>query len=447
MVHEFLYKQNAPDRTKAPGSSRTEFEHDTATPVDGNSASPTLMRKTSCACGGGCPDCRSAGPSNMKVSHPNDAAEAEADRVADSVMRLGGADHVTGTGSVSIQTKRATASTAGVPVTNDIGNRISSSNGRSLDPEPRGFMESRFGADFSQIRIHTGSEAASLSQELNADAFTVGSDIYFGEGRYDVGSQSGKSLLAHELAHTLQQTGAPTTIHRKVRVQPGVDLSSMSDGKDGDVYTYPEPVRDKALDFEILTSMLHSPRIFTLGEKTTKEAKLALASHVIAREGVVSFAKNKKYKFAAGEAGFKMNEDYWTWGGGKFKSKPGVDLIKARADLNVHPEKYAIGCAAATQLTVKGGAESDSVSGTTSDPKDWIPGESGFLKNPGWDGADNGLQGENIIYVGGKRFWGHFKDEVAIKPYSEWVAQVKSWNNTEPVLAEDRTWPDKGLKT
>jgi hypothetical protein len=426
-VHEFLYKQNASDRTNAPGSFRTEPDHALTTPVEGNSTAPKLMRKASCACGGGCPACQSAGASDLKVSHPNDPAEVEADRVADSVMRIGRADHVKRTeGPVSIQTKRVSASSAAVPVASAIGNRINSSSGRSLDPESRGFMESRFGADFSQVRIHTGSEAASLSHELSADAFTLGQDIYFGKGQYDVGSESGKSLLAHELAHTLQQPGSATTIHRKVRVQPGVDLSSMSDGKDGDVYTYPEPVRNKALDFEILTSMLHSPRIFTLGEKTTQEAKLALASHIIAREGVVSFAKNKRYRFAAGEAGFKMNEDYWTWGGGKFKSKPGVDLIKARADLNVHPEQYVIGCAAATQLTVKGGAESDSIAGTTSDPKDWIPGEAGFLKNPGWDGGDNGLQGENIIYVGGKRFWGHFKDEVAIKPYSEWVAQVKA---------------------
>jgi len=308
-------------------------------------------------------------------------------------------------------------------------------------------METRFGADLGHVRVHTDGESARLNQELNANAFTFGSDIYFGEGQYDVGSQSGKSLLAHELAHTLQQPDAANTIHRKIKVQPGVDFSTLSWTKEGNVYSKPEPIRDKALDLEILTSMLSSPRIFEIGEKTTAEAKLALGLHVIAREGVVKFARAKKYKFAAGAAGFHMNPKYWTWGHGRFKSKPDVDVNEARKDLNVHPEEYTIGCAAATQLTVKGGGESDAVTDQTADPHDWIPGEAGFLENPGWNGEDNGLRGENLIYLGHQQFWGHFEDDIAIKLYTAWLAQVRSWDKTEPVLSEDRMYPEAGLKT
>jgi hypothetical protein len=82
-----------------------------------------------------------------------------------------------------------------------------SSAGRALDPGVRGEMESGFGADLSGVRVHTDAAAGSAASALNARAFTTGSDVYFGSGQYDAGSTSGKTLLAHELAHTLQGGG------------------------------------------------------------------------------------------------------------------------------------------------------------------------------------------------------------------------------------------------
>jgi hypothetical protein len=82
--------------------------------------------------------------------------------------------------------------------------------GRPLDEEVKGFMEPRFGNDFSSVRIHTGSNAVQMNQELQAQAFTHGSDVYFNEGKYNPGSNEGKQLLAHELTHVVQQTGAKT---------------------------------------------------------------------------------------------------------------------------------------------------------------------------------------------------------------------------------------------
>ena len=77
--------------------------------------------------------------------------------------------------------------------------------GSALKKETRSFMESRFGADLSNIRIHTGNTADQLSRQLNAAAFTIGDDIYFSEGRYSPDTVKGKQLLAHELTHTIQQ--------------------------------------------------------------------------------------------------------------------------------------------------------------------------------------------------------------------------------------------------
>ncbi|MDH3976493.1 MAG: DUF4157 domain-containing protein [Deltaproteobacteria bacterium] len=82
--------------------------------------------------------------------------------------------------------------------------------GRPLPESDRSFFEPRFGADFSNVRIHTGSDAGQLSRQLGAQAFTVGKDVYFGEGRYDPGSTQGKRLMGHELTHVVQQGGAAT---------------------------------------------------------------------------------------------------------------------------------------------------------------------------------------------------------------------------------------------
>ena len=71
-------------------------------------------------------------------------------------------------------------------------------------------MEAAFDVDLSAVRIHTGSQAASLSRDLGAHAFTTGQDIFFGHREYDPGSLKGRELLAHELTHVVQQgSGMP----------------------------------------------------------------------------------------------------------------------------------------------------------------------------------------------------------------------------------------------
>ena len=77
--------------------------------------------------------------------------------------------------------------------------------GQPLQSDLRSRMESAFGYDFSQVRVHTDSNAASLASEVNARAFTIGSDIAFGAGEYQPGNLIGDALLAHELAHVVQQ--------------------------------------------------------------------------------------------------------------------------------------------------------------------------------------------------------------------------------------------------
>ena len=80
--------------------------------------------------------------------------------------------------------------------------------GRPLDPVAGGRIGQSLGADFSQVRVHTDRTADLLNRSLNAKAFTVGSDIFFSRGKYSPGSPGGQRLLAHELTHVVQQSGA-----------------------------------------------------------------------------------------------------------------------------------------------------------------------------------------------------------------------------------------------
>ena len=89
--------------------------------------------------------------------------------------------------------------------------------GEKIDPSTRTQMEQGFGADFDKVHIHTGSRAVQMNKELGAAAFTHGKDIYFNEGNYNPSSREGKHLLAHELTHTIQQTGmAPLQVQMTV---------------------------------------------------------------------------------------------------------------------------------------------------------------------------------------------------------------------------------------
>src|SRR5438067_12993549 len=86
---------------------------------------------------------------------------------------------------------------------------VGSGGGTALDRETRGFMESRLGADFSDVRVHTDAKASESARSVQAHAYTVGSDVVFQSGQYAPESDSGKRMLAHELSHVVQQRSGP----------------------------------------------------------------------------------------------------------------------------------------------------------------------------------------------------------------------------------------------
>ncbi len=204
----------------------------------------------------------------LEVSQPDDPQEREADAVADSVMRMAdpvtapsapseeerderalrspivqrtpmhgllsrqeGAGGFASArcdedaGSVAVQAKstddarstRMRPSARGPPSSESGASSIDSAqgfesalvsskgSGSALPGDVRRSMEERFGADFGDVRIHTGGAAEQLSSGIRAHAFTHGQDIYFNAGKYDPSSATGGRLLAHELTHTIQQ--------------------------------------------------------------------------------------------------------------------------------------------------------------------------------------------------------------------------------------------------
>jgi hypothetical protein len=133
----------------------------------------------------------------LTVNTPGDRYEQEADAVSEQVVQGGGQ-----------QVMRQTGAGAGMAAPPGFSDQLHAAGSGSALPEgTRRNMEQGFGADFSGVRIHTGEQAAQLNNSISARAFTLGSDIYFNQGAYAPHSAEGQRLLAHELTHTIQQSG------------------------------------------------------------------------------------------------------------------------------------------------------------------------------------------------------------------------------------------------
>ena len=179
---------------------------------------PGVMQRK-CVCGGSagmsgaCADCRQKQflgkplQAKLRINEPGDAYEQEADRLAEQVMRMPEVDvneRPNDVGSPLVQRRTPDGGTAVAevpPIVHDVLN----SPGQPLNAVTRAFFEPRFGHDFSQVRVHAGERAEQSALELNAFAYTVGRNVVFGSGQYLPGTMEGTRLLAHELAHVIQQ--------------------------------------------------------------------------------------------------------------------------------------------------------------------------------------------------------------------------------------------------
>jgi hypothetical protein len=112
-------------------------------------------------------------------------------------------------------------------------------SGQPLDAEVRRTMEQRFRHDFSRVRVHTDAQAAASARNLHALAYTMGEDIVFGPGKYQPQSFLGRALIAHELAHTIQQRWASSTMISNNKLEDVADEAASNILLDQNVYIPP----------------------------------------------------------------------------------------------------------------------------------------------------------------------------------------------------------------
>lgn len=154
----------------------------------------------------------------LNLSEKTDVYEQQADAIAEKIT--GGANNETfpaendSEGYTATEHSRTLSLSGNEGASAEKGIAVSHSTGSNMDGSTKAFMESRFGFEFSNIKIHNDEEAAQMNRQLNAKAFTAGNDIYFDQGQYNPATAEGKFLLAHELTHTLQQDNAES-IQRK----------------------------------------------------------------------------------------------------------------------------------------------------------------------------------------------------------------------------------------
>ena len=151
----------------------------------------------------------------LEVGSASDAHEKEADRVANEIVSAPGLTYPKRADYPTIHTSRGQLARAAAPAAEsappvDVGAALQAP-GQALDPHTRAFMESRFGHDFSDVRVHTDTAAAASASSLNARAYTVGRDVVFASGEYAPAAQGGR-LLAHELAHVVQQSAGEPVV-------------------------------------------------------------------------------------------------------------------------------------------------------------------------------------------------------------------------------------------
>src|SRR5271170_7050745 len=158
----------------------------------------------------------------LAVGPVDDPLEREADRVADQIMQKPASELAVSASQAQVSRKCAACEEdeslqalrtkrAGPQVAADQGvgtvPDVLRSPGRPLDPASRAYFGPRFGRDFSQVRIYDGAEAAASARAIGALAYTVGSNIVFGNGQYAPETAEGTKLIAHDLTHVVQQCG------------------------------------------------------------------------------------------------------------------------------------------------------------------------------------------------------------------------------------------------
>jgi hypothetical protein len=250
-----------------------------------------LQRK--CACGAPsygnaeCTECTRKGSAlqrKLTIGASNDPLEQEADRVAGQVVSDSTRQRMRNTpfGIQRFRDHNAGDADAATPAS--VGEAVST-GGRPLEAGLRDDLEHRFGYDFSSVRVHSGMLAERSARDVAANAYTVGNQIVFGAGQFDPGTTNGRRLLAHELTHVIQQTGAGALALQRDKKEGSEEKKDVSPS----AQVKPDPgtayfhivVRDSGLDLGggVLVSDLAAAKATLMKRKVDKPWTLVLSIH------------------------------------------------------------------------------------------------------------------------------------------------------------------------
>ena len=175
-----------------------------------------------CSCGGTCPRCQPASQrGGLRLSQPGDALERQADSVAGRIAA--GDRGPFDLGAAAMRPMRAPAGSAPAAAPAALREGVAST-GRALDAATRVDLEARFGSDFGDVRVHSDASAARSAARIGARAYAFGRDIVFGAGQYAPATSAGRRLLAHELAHVLQQRAGAAPLGATVWRAPTISI-------------------------------------------------------------------------------------------------------------------------------------------------------------------------------------------------------------------------------
>jgi hypothetical protein len=353
--------------------------------------------------------------------------------------------------------------------------------GKPLSGSERSFFEPRLGTDLSGVRVHDGPQAHDAANSINARAFTLGKDIAFAKGEYSPGTEGGNRLMAHELAHVMQRPSVPL-VQRKILfmgedlpfhmdvvekfikkslversvvdvasdLEKEVNISGGIDKKDSasiDIGIFRVILNDfyrgmNETTREILQEMLASPRNFCLDGSSYKEAFDNLKEHIRAREQIIKKTDDVSFEFATKDK-LRTNPEYWD---GQFL-KDESEKLEAAEDFFINPDKYAVGCKMAARATAIAGSGTVNFKTLNNCPYyDWVPGDFGWIinKDP-VSSREDGDEGENLIYLGGNRFWGLTGDGSLKMDRGWWLGEVAGWGNKGAEFDGRRDFPMTGL--
>ncbi|UWZ82855.1 eCIS core domain-containing protein [Occallatibacter riparius] len=223
----------------------------------------------------------------LAIGAVHDPLEAQADHVADRVMRM---PEPAGANRNNILQRKCAeceeeeklhrkteaapqSDSEAPPIVHDVLN----APGEPLDAQSRAFMEPRLGTSLDPVRIHTTNRASDSARVVGARAYTVGNDIVFGHGEYSPSTREGRHLLAHELAHVAQQSAfdgyGPNTLRR----------SPVTEGSVGEFYLQQETPEQLQADAAEIVAALRAPNLDAYTKMLLENNLQAVEKHASAR--------------------------------------------------------------------------------------------------------------------------------------------------------------------